>query len=440
MYTEGMIGRLLGGRYRLVRRLGSGGMGTVYLCEHAVLSRRYALKVLHADRASDPEVVERFRQEARAASQIDQENVIEVLDFGEDPSGELFYVMEALDGRTLTQVMREDGPLPVERALALFEQVCKALAAAHGRGVVHRDVKPDNVLVERLDDGSERCKLIDFGISHVPGADRLTRDGEIIGTPEYMAPEQASGSEVDALTDVYAAGVLAYELITGTLPIVGSTAVATLVAHQTQAPEPPSARRPGVPPEVDRLLLRALAKRPGDRQPSMKALAAEVMRVRVTAFRPATGRDGGWSEAMHGTGWGGTISLAAGPVDAGVARTQTPGSMPAAARATRRPFAPKVALAVAALALVAAVLVAVATSSRVQVAPASAMPPPVRPAVVAPPPPAVVPAAAPAPGQAASTGVERAPTPARAEPAPGSADVKDPYAAPSDQLKPDPFR
>ena len=274
-------GRLLGGRYRLLKLLGSGGMGSVYLCEHATLGRRCAVKVLHASRALDPELVERFRQEAQAASRIAHENVVEVVDFGQDEGGDLYYVMEMLEGRTLGQLMAQEGPLPVPRALALLEQLCRALQAAHARGVVHRDVKPANILVESQADGTERVKLIDFGISHVPGADRMTLDGEIIGTPEYMAPEQASGGEVDPLTDVYAAGVLAFELLTGTLPLVGKNAIATLVAHQSHVPPRVGTRRAGVPPELDRLVQRALAKRPGDRFPSMEAMAAEVMRVRL---------------------------------------------------------------------------------------------------------------------------------------------------------------
>ena len=213
-------GRVLGGRYRLLRQLGTGGMGSVWLCEHVVLGRRYAVKVLNVDRAAHPEAVERFRQEARAASRITQENVVDVFDSGEDAGGEHYYVMEVLEGRSVAQVLREDGLLTVSRALLLLEQVCRALAAAHGRGVIHCDVKPDNVLVERLADGSERAKLIDFGISRLPGAGRLTRDGEVIGTPEYMSPEQAAGDEVDARTDVYTAGVLAFELLTG-LPAAG---------------------------------------------------------------------------------------------------------------------------------------------------------------------------------------------------------------------------
>lgn len=263
-------------------------MGTVYLCEHAVLRRRLAVKVLRSDLTSDPELVDRFRNEAIAASRIGQENVVDVVDFGTAEDGALYYVMEALDGRSLGAVIREGGPLQVGRALDLLEQICRALAAAHARGVVHRDVKPDNVLLVRRDDGSEQAKVIDFGISHVPraeGAAPITRIGAIIGTPEYMAPEQAAGEPVDRRSDVYAVGVLAFEMLTGALPIEAATPIATLVAHQTRTPDPPSRRRPSIPPEVDALVLRALAKRPTDRFESMEALAAEVERVRAALSR-----------------------------------------------------------------------------------------------------------------------------------------------------------
>ncbi len=283
-----LVGRVLGGRYRVMSRLGEGGMGTVYLCEHAVLGRRYAVKVLRTDLSDDPELVERFRNEAIAASRIGGDNVVEVLDFGED-DGAYYYVMEALAGRSLASVILEDGPLEVARALALLDQICRALSAAHARGVVHRDVKPDNVFVERRADGAERAKVIDFGISQVTpeaGKGRLTRVGEIIGTPEYMAPEQAAGEVIDHRADVYALGVLAYEMLTGELPILARTPIATLVALQTRTPDPPSWRRPAVPAAVDALVLRALAKKPEDRFQSMDAFSRAIAAV-TGADRPA---------------------------------------------------------------------------------------------------------------------------------------------------------
>lgn len=488
-----MAGRLVGGRYRLVRRLGTGGMGAVYLCEHVTLGRRYAVKILHADRATDPELVERFRQEAQAASRIAQENVVDVIDCGQDEGGDLYYVMEMLEGRTLGQLIRQDAPLPVSRALGLLEQVCRALTAAHAGGVVHRDVKPENILVEQQPDGTERVKLIDFGISHVPGTGRLTRDGEIIGTPEYMAPEQASGAEVDALTDVYAVGVLAFELLTGSLPLVGPTAIATLVAHQSQPPPAPGTRREGIPPELDRLVLRALAKRPEDRFASMQVLTTEVMRVRLAvnlaslsgtgtgtgeriAARFPTG--GGWTapgptgEAST-TGRGGTLALTAMPypvLPADPPPAAAPGSATDGAdEGLRGRAAGRWALLAAGAALLLALLVGASLLTGTAAPPARRAAPPETPSgqLVAPPalaPSASAPSTAPAPeapppgGPRAAAPEEPAPVaaPEPVEAAPRAAPpragvrpaspaskpdaLRDPYASPDAPLKPDPFR
>jgi tRNA A-37 threonylcarbamoyl transferase component Bud32 len=299
--ADPMAGRVFGQRYRVVRRLGEGGMGAVYLCEHEILGRRFAVKVLRPDRAADPELKERFRNEALAASRIGQENVVDVLDFGEEADGASYYVMEALEGRSLGAVIQGEGPLPVGRTLALVEHVARALAAAHARGVIHRDVKPDNVFVVRGHDGIERAKVLDFGISHVDlGRERITRAGSIIGTPEYMAPEQALGGAVDHRADVYALGVLAFEMLTGALPLVGDSAVATLLAHQTRAPKAPSQLRAGIPAEVDALVLRALAKNPAERFESMLDLAAEVARIRLSGPLPATTtRSGGAAQTVR---------------------------------------------------------------------------------------------------------------------------------------------
>jgi len=461
--SEQVEGRIVGARYRILGQIGSGGMGAVYLCEHVELGRRHAIKILHAGRALDPELVGRFRQEAQAASRIDQENVVQVVDFGEDASGDLYYVMELLEGRTLAQLMREEGPVAVPRALALLEQVCRALMAAHAQGVVHRDVKPDNVLVARLPDGTERAKLIDFGISHLPATGRLTRAGEIIGTPEYMAPEQASGVEVDEQTDVYAVGVLAFELLTGTLPLLGATPIATLVAHQTQPPPAPSSRREGLTPELDALVLRALAKEKGERFQTMQALAAEVMRVRVAASLASVARrtgGGEWSNDTVGTGRGGTIGLAAVPYaeqplgpapilpalgpEAAPRPVPRPTPPPPPARVRRRAWA--VALAVLTVAvLVVASLVAHQAgilTSTTAATPTLTSPPTPTPTST----PTSTSTPEPAPPLAAPKRLEDdqpagPPAPRKAAPRPPAQEpLRDPYATPADPLKPDPFR
>src|SRR5512137_963521 len=257
----GLVGRTLGDRYRILERIGEGGMGTVYLCEHVALGKRMAVKVLRPEFSSDEELVRRFQQEARAASQIGQENIVDVIDFGRTPDGSMYFAMEALEGESLAKVMRREGKLPLDRAFPILGQICKALGAAHARGIVHRDLKPENVILLRRDDGSDFVKVLDFGISkngRGPETARITRAGSIIGTPEYMAPEQAAATTVDHRCDIYALGVLAYEMVTGVLPFQGDTPLATLLKHQSEPPESPRKRRPDLPQEAETLILRAL--------------------------------------------------------------------------------------------------------------------------------------------------------------------------------------
>ncbi|HEY6105026.1 MAG TPA: serine/threonine-protein kinase, partial [Anaeromyxobacteraceae bacterium] len=280
--SPGLIGVILGDRYRLLSRIGEGGMGTVYLAEHVALGKRVAVKVLRLEYSRDEELVRRFEQEARAASQIGHENIVDVMDFGRTPGRSLYFVMEALEGESLARLIHRGGALPVDRALGVLSQICRALGAAHARGVVHRDLKPENVLLVARDDGTDLVKVLDFGISKthgVPDGGRITRAGSIIGTPEYMAPEQAMATAVDHRCDVYAFGVLAYEMFTGSLPFQGETPLATLLKHQGEPPEPPTRRRPDLPPEAEAMVLRALVKRPEGRQQDMSEVAADLSRA-----------------------------------------------------------------------------------------------------------------------------------------------------------------
>ncbi len=284
-----LLGQVLGDRYRILERIGTGGMGSVYRAEHVILRKRLAIKVLRPELSMEEELVRRFQQEAIAASQIGQENIVDVTDFGRTPRGALYFVMEELEGRNLHQVLAAGGPMPVERAILILSQLCRALAAAHGRGIVHRDLKPDNVILLRRAEGADFVKVVDFGISKTGAGregGRLTRAGMIIGTPEYMAPEQGAAATVDHRADIYSLGVLAYEMLTGKLPLSGETAVATLLAHQTRPPEPLSRQRPGLPPELEALILKALEKRPDARQQTMLEVAAELTPVLVAHGLP----------------------------------------------------------------------------------------------------------------------------------------------------------
>ena len=272
------IGRVLGERYRLKSLLGEGGMGTVYLAEHVVLGKPFAVKVLREEYSRDEELVRRFQLEAIAASRIGQENIVDITDFGRTPEGSLYFVMEHLAGRSLLKAIQHFGPLRVSRAIPVLVQICKALAAAHARGIVHRDLKPENVILVPREDGSDLAKVLDFGISQVVGVregERITRVGVVLGTPEYMAPEQIEGRRMDHRVDVYALGILAYEALTGSVPFHGSSPVAVLVKHQNEQPQPPTKRKPDLllPDGLEALILSMMEKDPAKRPQTMQEVA-----------------------------------------------------------------------------------------------------------------------------------------------------------------------
>jgi len=287
-----LLGQILGERYRVLRVIGEGGMGTVYLSEHVVLGKRFAIKVLRPELSQREDLVRRFQQEAVAASQIGQENIVDVVDFGRTPEGRLYYAMEALDGECLTDVLARERRLPLARAVPLLAQIARALGAAHERGIVHRDVKPDNVVLVQRQAG-EVAKVLDFGISMVTGdlargGERLTGAGTIIGTPEYMSPEQTVGESVDHRADVYAWGVLAYEVLTGSLPFQGKTSMDVLIAHRVKDPQPPSSRCPEakLPAALESLVLRTLAKSRDARPQTMGEIVRELVQLAATLALP----------------------------------------------------------------------------------------------------------------------------------------------------------
>jgi serine/threonine-protein kinase len=271
-----MLGERVG-NYVITKLLGEGGMGEVYLAEHPTIGKRVALKVLHSELATKDDVVTRFFHEAKAVNDIGHPNIVDIQDYGtlETERGPLVYlVMELLQGKTLTQILRETPQLDERRAVRITHQIADALAASHERGIIHRDLKPDNVMLVTRGRDEDFVKLLDFGIAKVKGTMSKTRTGMVIGTPAYMSPEQCEGRPtIDHRTDVYALGVVLYEMLTGRVPFIGESYGELLVKHIMEAPPPPSTLRKGLTPHLEVVILRALMKQPADRFATMRELA-----------------------------------------------------------------------------------------------------------------------------------------------------------------------
>jgi beta-lactam-binding protein with PASTA domain/predicted Ser/Thr protein kinase len=250
---------LVDGRYRIVSRLGAGGMADVFLAEDQQLGRKVALKLLHGRFAEDPDFVERFRREAQAAAGLQHPNVVGVYDRGEY-DGTYYIAMEYLPGRTLKQLIRDEAPLDPVRAIDIAIQILKAARFAHRRGIIHRDLKPHNVIVDDAGD----AKVTDFGIARA-GASDMTETGSIMGTAQYLSPEQAQGHSVNASSDLYAVGVVLYEMLTGRVPFDADAAVTIALKHVAEAPPAPSAINPAIPPELEQTILWTMNKNPADR-------------------------------------------------------------------------------------------------------------------------------------------------------------------------------
>ncbi|HET6643555.1 MAG TPA: protein kinase [Gaiellaceae bacterium] len=266
-----MSEEVIAGRYELLELVGRGGMSSVWKAQDRLLDRTVAIKVLHEQFTQDEEYVERFRREARSVAQLSHPNIVTVIDRGED-GGRQYIVFEYVAGRNLKQLIERQGPLPIHDALVLALQMARALGFAHNRGLIHRDVKPQNVLLN--DDG--QAKMTDFGIARAVDVDGVTITGTVLGTSEYIAPEQARGQRVDALTDVYSLGVVLYELLTGGVPFQGENFVAVALRHVNEPPPDVLEHRPDCPPRIALAIERAMAKRPEDRFQSMDEFVSEL--------------------------------------------------------------------------------------------------------------------------------------------------------------------
>ncbi len=264
------------GNYQILSKLGTGGMGAVYLAEHPLIGKKVALKVIHRELSGNREVVQRFFQEARAVNTIGHEHIVEIHDFGQTPEGDHFYIMEFLDGLTLAQAISRERRLDVRRALHISAQIASGLAAAHACGVIHRDLKPDNVmLLQRGLGGGDFVKILDFGLAKMfaSGNAPLTAMGVVLGTPQYMSPEACeSKRDVDHRTDIYAVGILLFQMLTGALPFDGASMGEVLVKQVTQLPPAPRGLNPEIPPSVEQIILRCLAKKPDGRFATMEQL------------------------------------------------------------------------------------------------------------------------------------------------------------------------
>lgn len=268
--TADLVGQVIAERYHIKKKLGEGGMGQVYLAEHVKMGRRCAVKIMSAALLNDPEAVSRFNREAANASRIAHANVCSIYDFGETSDGLIYLAMEYIEGRSLTDLLKETGPLPLARGGAILAQAADALQAAHDLGIVHRDLKPDNIMVTTTR-GRDVVKVVDFGIAKATGADsrsqQVTRTGLVVGTPEYMSPEQLTGDSLDGRSDIYSLGLVFYRMLTGVLPFKSESAQETMIKRLTDDPLPLAEALPGgrFPARLQKVMDRALARSSADR-------------------------------------------------------------------------------------------------------------------------------------------------------------------------------
>ena len=316
------IGTILGGRYRLVELLGQGGMATIYRAVDTQLGRDVAVKLLRPEYLRDPDFSSRFRQEAQNAASLNHPNVVSVYDYGEDPNGP-YIVMELVDGEDLATILRRNGPLPASQAARISAAVARALAAAHARGIVHRDVKPGNVLIGR--DG--RVKVVDFGIARAVAEAQMTLPGTTLGSVHYFSPEQARGETATNESDIYALGIVMYEMLTGVRPWEGDSAASVALARLSGPVPDPALARPSVPPDLAAITRKALAPLPIDRFASASAMADAIEGSRSAAAAAAGAAAAGGVAASAGVARS-NPTVVSYPSDAYAGAEEVPSSYP----------------------------------------------------------------------------------------------------------------
>ncbi len=302
---DAVLGSTVDGRYKVISRLGAGGMADVYLAEDEQLGRRIALKLLYRRFAEDPAFVERFRREAQAAAGLQHPNVVGVYDRG-DFDGTYYIAMEYVPGRTLKQLIRDEAPLEAVRTIDITLQILKAARFAHRRGVIHRDLKPHNVMIGEGD----QAKVTDFGIARA-GASDMTETGSILGTAQYLSPEQAQGHAVSASSDLYSIAVVLYEMLTGGVPFDGDQAVTIAIKHVSQAPAALTAVNPNIPPELEQVVMWALNKNPGDRPADADQFIAALEHAKAAILSGAAGEETSAMTAVGVVGVAGVAGAAA---------------------------------------------------------------------------------------------------------------------------------
>jgi len=270
--SDPLLGRVLDDKYRIDAVVGRGGMGAVYRARHLALERDVAIKLVRGDFVRDASRLERFKREALAIARLKHPRIVAIYDYGVAPEVGAYIVMEHLEGRSLNAEVKERKRIPIEQAIRWMRQVCQAVAVAHAAGVIHRDLKPHNIFLEATQDGPF-VKVLDFGLAKLQrtsdeGVGSLTKSGTLVGSPPYMSPEQCEDLPLDAQSDIYSLGCVFYEMIAGRPPFVGNSPIDTLVKHMNEVPAPPSDYVPDVPPAVDAVLLKALAKHKKDRYES----------------------------------------------------------------------------------------------------------------------------------------------------------------------------